>query len=134
MAVFAVNGQFLLYTFDFNSGKVKNVKRYTKILPINGGQDVCNDMKLRVESLEVTDNHIFCLVNGYFSEADKQSKTRRSAIFVFDWDLKPIKKFELPALAKGLYTIPMDGSAVYFKQVDKEKKENTLLYKADLKI
>lgn len=134
MAVFAVNGQFLLYTFDFNSGKVKNVKRYTKILPMNGGNDVCNDMELRVESLEVTDNHIFCLVNGCFSEADKQSKIERSAIFVFDWNLKPIKKFELPALAKGHYTIPMDGSAVYFKQVDKENKENTLLYKADLKI
>ena len=134
MAVFAVNGQFLLYTFDFNSGKVKNVKRYTKILPMNGGNDVCNDMELRVVSLEVTDNHIFCLVNGYFSEADKQSKTERNAIFVFDWNLKPIKKFELPNLAKGLYTIPMDGSAVYFKQIDKENKENTLLYKADLKI
>lgn len=134
MAVFAVDGQFMLYTFDFNSGKVKNVKRYTDILPLNGGNEVGNDMGLRVVCLEVTDNHIFCLVSGYFSEADKQSKTDRSAVFVFDWNLKPIKKFELPKLTKGYYTIPMDGSAVYFKQVDKENDKNTLLYKADLKI
>ncbi len=134
MAVFAVDGQFMLYTFDFNSGKVKNVKRYTDILPLNGGNEVGNDMGLRVVCLEVTDNHIFCLVSGYFSEADKQSKTDRSAIFVFDWNLKPIKKFELSKLTKGYYTIPMDGSAVYFKQLDKENDKNTLLYKADLKI
>lgn len=111
MAVFAVDGQFMLYTFDFNSGKVKNVKRYTEILPLNGGNEIGNDMGLRVVCLEVTDNHIFCLVSGYFSEADKQSKTDRSAVFVFDWNLKPIKKFELPKLTKGYYTIPMDGSS-----------------------
>lgn len=81
MAVFAVDGQFMLYTFDFNSGKVKNVKRYTEILPLNGGNEIGNDMGLRVVCLEVTDNHIFCLVSGYFSEADKQSKTDRSAVF-----------------------------------------------------
>lgn len=133
-AVFAVSGLFMLYTFDFNSGKVKNVKRYTKILSLNSGNEVMNDMELRVESLEVTDNYIFCLVSGYFSEADKQSKTERSAVFVFDWNLKPVKKFELPNLRRGNYTIPVDGSAVYFKQVDAKNKKNTLLYKADLKI
>ena len=81
--------------------------------------------------MKTNDKYILCLVRGYFSEADKESMQNKRAIFVFDWDLNPIKKFDLPYREKGYYTVSNDGSAVYFRE---SSEDGLSLYKADLNI
>ena len=56
--------------------------------------------------------YLFCIVDGYFSEEDKLNKKRKSAIFVFDWDLNPIKRYNLPDKGR-LYPISNDCKHVY---------------------
>ena len=134
MAVFSLNDQFILYTLDLKSGKVLNEKRYTKIL--RDGREMSfgskNDMLLEIENMEVNDKYIFCEVCGYFNKEDKQARLRKNAVFVFDWNLKPIKKFELPSLSRekgGYYVISNDCSSVYFCE---SSTDGLMLYKADL--
>ena len=133
-AVFSVNHQFILYTFDINNGNVVNEKRYTKIQRETGEEasfTTINDRNLSIGSMKVNDKYILCGVDGYLSEKDKESGLRKKAIFVFDWNLNPIKKFDLPNRKKGYYTISNDCSSVYFCQYN---KEGLTLYKADLTI
>lgn len=134
MAVFSLNDQFILYTLDLKSGKVLNEKRYTKIL--RDGEEMSfetkNDMLLDIKYMEANDNYIYCYVVGYFSKEDKQSELLKSAIFVFDWNLKSIKKFELPSLWRekdGHYMLSRDCSSVYFCE---STTDELILYKADL--
>lgn len=55
-----------------------------------------NEKHIGIESMKLNDKYILCDVKGYFSEEDKDSKLMKEAIFVFDWQLNPIKKFDLP--------------------------------------
>ena len=135
MAVFSVCDQFILYTFDLNGGKMANEKRYTKILRTEGEMSymTTNDMHLSIEAMKVNDKYILCQVDGYFSEEDKESELQKEIIFVFDWDLNPIKKFELPnpEEKEGYYTISNDCKSVYFYEYN---DEGITLHKADLNI
>jgi len=137
MAVFSVSDQFILYTFDLKSGNVVNEKRYTKIQRIVGGDEAfvsfetTNDRQVSINSVKTNDEYILCLVQGYLNEDDKKMELYKKAIYVFDWDLNPIKKFDLPDKKNGYYSISNDCSAVYFC----EYTENGLiLSKADLNI
>lgn len=133
-AVFSVNNQFILYTFDLTSGNVVNEKRYTKIQRESGEETsftTINDRTLSIGSMKVNDKYILCGVDGYLSEKDKESGLRKKAIFVFDWNLNPIKKFDLPNRKKGYYTISNDCSSVYFCEYN---EDGLTLYKADLTI
>ena len=133
-AVFSVNHQFIMYTFDINNGNVVNEKRYTKIQRKDGKEasfTTINDRNLSIGAMKVTDKYILCGVDGYLSEKDKESGLRKKAIFVFDWNLNPIKKFELPNRKKGYYTISNDCSSLYFCEYN---EEGLTLYKADLTI
>lgn len=136
MAVFSVSDQFILYTFDLKSGNVVNEKRYTKIQRIVGDDtfvsfETTNDRQVSINSVKTSDKYILCLVQGYLNEDDKKLKLYKKAIYVFDWDLNPIKKFDLPDKKNGYYSISNDCSAVYFC----EYTENGLiLSKADLNI
>ncbi|MCR9012322.1 hypothetical protein [Gabonibacter chumensis] len=132
--VFSVNDQFILYTFDLSSGNVINEKRYSKMQRGAGEEasfTTINDRHLRVGLIKLNDKYILCGVDGYFSEEDKNSGRRKKAIFVFDWDLNPIKKFDLPNRKKGYYSISNDCSSVYFCEYN---EEGLTLYKADLTI
>ena len=135
MAVFSVHNQFMLYTFDINTGNVENEKRYTKMQ--RDGMEMSltstNDMSQSIRFMKVNDKYILCLVRGYLSEKDKDLKRPKEAIFVFDWDLKPIKKFDLsnPEGMVGYYCISNDCNSVYFCEYE---EEGLTLHKADLNI
>ena len=137
MGVFAVGHQFILYTFDIKNRNVVNEKRYTKMERVelrdetSTSLSTINDRQIEIVSMKTNDKYILCLVRGYFSEADKESMQNKRAIFVFDWDLNPIKKFDLPYREKGYYTVSNDGSAVYFRE---SSEDGLSLYKADLNI
>ena len=121
-----------MYTFDINNGNVVNEKRYTKIQRKDGKEasfTTINDRNLSIGAMNVTDKYFLCGVDGYLSEKDIESGLRKKAIFVFDWNLNPIKKFELPNRKKGYYTISNDCSSVYFCEYN---EEGLTLYKADL--
>ena len=133
MAVFSASDQFILYTFDLNSGNVVNEKRYTSLQ--RTGEEMSftttNDMNLSIQSMKANDKYILCKVSGYLSEEDKNVELQKEAIFVFDWNLKPIKKFELPDPEDklGYYTISNDCNSVYFCEYN---EEGITLHKADL--
>ena len=134
MAVFAVSNQFILYTFDIKSGNVVNEKRYTMMQREEGREGslkTINDRRLRIDVMEANDKYILCDIQGYLSEEDKDSKLYKEAIFVFDWELNPIKKFDLPDRENGYYKISNDGRSVYFCEFT---EDGLTLYKADLNI
>lgn len=137
MAVFSVNDQFILYTFDLKSGNVVNEKRYTK-MQREASRDktfislkTINDRRIKIETIQTNDNYILCSVRGYFSEEDKDLKQYKEAIFIFDWDLNPIKKFDLPNRKKGYYITSNDCSSVYFCEFT---EDGLALHKAILNI
>ncbi|WP_303876226.1 hypothetical protein [Bacteroides acidifaciens] len=136
VAVFSVSNQFILYTFDINDGNVVNERIYTKMQRIKRDKSFTpfstkNDKHMKIHSMKVSDEHILCMVSGYLSEEDKKLGLLKEAIFVFDWGLNPIKKFDLPNRENGYYCISNDCNSVYFC----EKNEDALiLYKADLNI
>lgn len=135
MAVFAASDQFILYTLTLNNGEVANEKRYTSIRRNEEEMSFAttNDMSLSVQAMKVNDKYIVCKVEGYLSKEDKEIELRKEAIFVFDWNLKPIKKFELPDPDEksGYYTISNDCNSVYFCEYH---EDGISLYKADLGI
>lgn len=137
MAVFAVSHQFILYTFDIKNGNVVNEKRYTKMQRVESRDETStslstiNDRQIEIKSMQTNDKYIVCSVRGFFSAADKESKQPQEAIFIFDWNLNPIKKFDLPYRENGYYTVSNDGSAVYFRE---NNEDGLTLHKADLKI
>lgn len=136
-AVFSVNNQFILYTFDLKRGNVVNEKRYTKIQRIMEVDETfvsfetTNDRQMSICSMKTNDKYILCDVRGYFSEEDKDSKQYKEAIFAFDWDLNPVKKFDLPNRKNGYYTISKDCKSVYFCEFN---EDGLTLHKADLNI
>lgn len=135
MAVISAHNQFILYTLDLDSGNVVNEKRYTRVRRDGreGAFTSTNDMSLRIHFMKVNNKYILCKVDGYFSEEDKELELRKDAIFVLDWNLNPIKKFELPDTdgMRGYYTISNDCNSVYFCEYN---KEGITLHKADLNI
>lgn len=137
MAVFSVSHQFILYTFDIKNGNVVNEKRYTKMKRTESRDEMftslstINDRQIEIESIKLNDKYILCDVRGYFSKEDEDSKRYKEAIFVFDWDLNPVKKFDLPYRKNVYYTVSNDGSAVYFRE---NNEDGLSLYKADLNI
>lgn len=137
MAVFSVSHQFILYTFDIKSGNVVNEKRYTEMQRVKSTDEMStslctiNDRQIEIESMRTNDKYILCDVRGYFSEEDKDRKQNKEAILVFDWDLNPIKKFDLPNRKNGYYTISKDCKSVYFCEFN---EDGLILHKADLNI
>lgn len=134
MAVFSVWGQFILYTFDIKNGNVVNEKRYTKMQRTTGGKGTfktTNDRHLSIEYMQTNDKYIMCAVYGYLSEEDRKNKLTKAAIFVFDWELNPIKRFDFSVPQNIYYTISKDCSSVYSCELN---EEGLLLYKADLNI
>lgn len=138
IAVFSVRNQFILYTLDLNNGKVTNEKRYTKMQISQPDNDMVqlstfNDMSLNVINIASNDQYIFCHVTGYFNEKNKQAALLKEMLFVFDWNLKPIKKFELTAFRKekdGHYLISKDCRSVYF--CERTKEGRLTLYRANI--
>lgn len=128
-AVFSVNNQFMLYTFDITNGKVIHEKRYTKMQRDKSTGGIHRDLDITL--MKTNSQYILCEVNGYFNEKDKENRLSKEAIFVFDWDLNPIKKFDLPKRENGYYIISNDCNAAYFCEFN---EEGLTLYKADLNI
>lgn len=136
LAVIASNDQFMLYTFDVTTGKVLDEKRYTPVEYSN--EEFCflstNDMQQSILALQTNDEYIVCKVGGYFNAEDKEYEVYQEAIFVFDWNLNPIKRFDLPDLGqKGYFSISNDARSVYFNDFSGEVFTLTL-YRADLKL
>lgn len=137
MAVFSVNHQFILYTFDINNGNVVKEKRYTKIQreevrdETSTSLSTTNDRELEINNIKTNDNYILCDVRESFFDEDKESKQYKEAIFVFDWDLNPVRKFDLPNRKNGCYRLSNDGSSVYFCEFS---EDGLILHKANLNI
>lgn len=132
MAVFSVADQFILYTFDIKSGNVVNEKKYTKMQSEGrGALRTKNDMGLRIGIMKPDDKYIYCVVDGYFSEKDKELNTKKLALFVFDWDLNPIRKFDLPMQKNSKYILSNDCKSIYIGEF---RDEVLLMSKADLNI
>lgn len=132
MAVFSAHGQFILYTLDLNSGKVMNEKRYTNILRDGGEMSFCttNEKQISIQNMRANDKYILCEVTGFFNEEEKTSGHPSRALFIFDWNLNPIKKFDLPTREGSHYSIDTDCSAIYFCKFN----NGLTLYKADLNL
>lgn len=118
MAALFVGGQFILYTLDLEKGKILNEKRYSKLqyIKTRHGGGIANDMGLMILSMKSNDKYILCTVAGYFNEEDKKLNKRRLSLFVFDWNLNPLKRFDLPESSDELtvdYIIPIDCNAIY---------------------
>lgn len=130
LAVFSLNSQFILYTFDLNKGKVLNEKRYTKMERGNneGQCGSSNELDMAVISIKSSDKYIFCKVRGYFGEKGDRLKLGY-AIFVFDWNLKPIKRFDLGGV--DTFSISNDCHSIYSSQYT---NEGLTLYKADFNL
>lgn len=138
MAVFSLKNQFILYTFDIKNGNVVNEKRYTKVQreKVRDGanympHNATNDRRLDIHKMVANEKYILCEVSGYLSDEDKETELFKSAIFVFDWQLNPIQKIDLPNREKGYYIISNDCKSVYFCEYN---EEGLALYKADLNI
>ena len=137
MAAFSVCHQFILYTFDIKSGNVVNEKRYTEMQRVESRDEMStslstiNNRQIEIETMQTNDKYIICSVRGFFNEKDEELRQFSEAIFVFDWELNPIKKFDLPYRKNGYYTVSNDGSAVYFRE---SNEDGLSLYKADLNI
>ena len=133
LVVFSVNDQFILYTLNLNTGKVGCEKRYSTIQRDGGEMSLTttNEKEMSVRNIKVNDKYIVCEVDGILSETDGNTGKREKALFVFDWNLKPIKRFELPVREEGFYRVANDCSAVYFC---KPNGGGLTLYKADLNI
>lgn len=137
IAMVSVHNQFILYTFDINNGKVVNEKKYTKMQRAKVRDEryistnAINDRKLSTGIIKNNDKYILCMAGGYLSEEDKKLELYKEAIFVFDWDLNPIKKIDLPKRENGHYIISNDCNAAYFCEFN---DEGLTLYKADLNI
>ena len=137
MAVFSVSHQFILYSFDINSGNVVKEKRYTKIQreevrdETSTSLSTTNDRELEINDMKTNDKYILCDVRESFFDEDKESKQYKEAIFVFDWDLNPVRKFDLPNRKNGCYRLSNDGSSVYFCEFS---EDGLILHKANLNI
>ena len=142
MAIFSVSHQFIIYTFDINTGNIVNEKRYTKMQREKSRDTssmsttmttvtTMNDKQIDIHSIKTNNKYILCSVEGYFSKDDKDSKLCKEAIFVFDCQLNPIRKFDLPNRENGYYTISNDCKSVYFCEFN---EEGLTLHKADLNI
>lgn len=55
-----------------------------------------NEKQIEIESMQTNDKYIICSVRGFFSEKDKDLRQYSKAIFIFDWDLNPIKSMIYP--------------------------------------
>lgn len=132
MAVFAVLYQFIMYTFDLNSGKVVKEKRYTNMVSSGVSHRTANEMEMRMGPMESNDKYIFCPVSGYFSKEDKELNLKKRALLVFDWDLNPIKRFDLPNIEGNFYIVSNDCNSIYEGVCSEE--EGLTLTKADIKI
>lgn len=116
-AIFALTEPNLaFYTFDLQNGKVLNRKQYAKYNARIEGNScyLTNDLNLRCEKMMSNDNYICFHVSGYFSEVDKENSDRKEAFLIFDWDLNPIKRFDLKKRKNGYYTMSNDCKKAYF--------------------
>lgn len=135
-AVFSVSDQFILYVLDLKTGKVTAEKRYTDIVRDGGEMTFAttNQHELSIRDMKANDKYIVCEVDGYFSEEDKIAKERKKALFVFDWQLNPVKRFDLafPLEEYCYYRIANDCTAVYFCK--QHSRNGLTLRKAELNI
>lgn len=130
LAAFSVRYQFILYTLDLNKGNVIREKRYTK-MQSDGSSMTTNDMEISLKSMKSKEKYIYCLVSGYFSNEDKESKQQKKALFVFDWDLNPVKRFDLPNEENIQHILSTDCKSIYIAEY---AEEGLILTKADLTI
>lgn len=130
MAAFSACYQFILYTFDLKRGSIINEKRYTE-MKSDGGAMTTNEMEMLIGIMKSNDKYIYCAVVGYFSKKDKELGLRKRALFVFDWNLNPIKKFNLPSKKNTRHIISEDCSSIY---IGEYTDEGFVLTKADLNI
>lgn len=88
-------------------------------------------MRLGNFNMKCNDKYILCCVSGYLSKEDKEAKIVKKAILVFDWDLNPIKKFDLPSSDKNrnTYFISEDCKTVYSWKME---EKGLVLSKSDL--
>lgn len=133
IAVFSVARQFILYTFDLKSGNVVKEKRYTEMKGDGRPMSLftTNDNDMDITYMKSNDKYIYCIVGGYYSEEDKKAELRTRKIFVFDWDLNPIKCFDLPNDIKDGCVISNDCKSAYLCDYN---DDGLTLFKADLNI
>lgn len=137
LAVFFANSQFILYTFDIKNGKTLKEKRYTnfKTTDQHGSVGSSNDLQLRINYALSNDKYILCYVSGYFSAEEKEAKLKKNAIFVFDWNLNPIKRYDLPEIERmSYYRISNDCNSVYLCEYPEDGEYGLILHKADINI
>lgn len=94
-----------------------------------------NDKNLSILNIASNNRYIICHARGYFSEEDKKQHTQKEALFVFDWNLKPVKRFALTEEESNCnfcyYRTDEDCQAIYFF---KHSEEGVTTYKAMLNL
>lgn len=130
IAIFALRRSLILYTFDLSSKKVIKEKRYGNITIHEDRMK--DDMSFFTRSIKYNDKYIYCIISAYFTEEDRKSDSHKTAVIVFDWDLNPIKRFDIQDKEgiKGFnYFISEDCSALYYYE---NQEDGVALYKSDL--
>lgn len=133
MAVLSVNNQVILYTLNLLNGKVMNEKRYTEMKCETNGYTSNNDLELSITNIDSNDKYIFCIIKGYMNKKDKDNKEiekRKQMLLIFDWQLNPIKKYELPY--ESICFFPIDNTTYIYQNVS--NSEGATLYKAKINL
>lgn len=139
IAVFTVNDQFILYTLDLKTGNVLHEKRYTEIQRDGNTMSfsTTNFLKLRIRHIATNARYIACQIEGYFNKEDVKANTFKQAICIFDWNLQPLKRIDLPTDTRdnyfSHYQIADDCSAIYFLKFN-EESHYLKTFKADLNL
>lgn len=116
--VFVTDSQPILYTFDINKGKVIKEKIYSNII-LNYTDKYDGLPRFRTHSIKCNDKYIICIVDGCFNNEDvKKNKYGETAILVYDWDLKPVKKINLDSKNDGPNLHNIKGAFRYFISED----------------
>lgn len=130
LAVFTLFNQFAFNTFDIKNKKALKERRYTDIKESKDRNcGTSNDLGLSIEYGVSNDKYIMFFVSGYFSKEDKINKIRKQAIFSFDWDLHPVKRYDLPKVnpMNSIFIVANDASAIYLFEY---KETELVLHKA----
>lgn len=137
LAAFFASNQFILYTFDIKNGKTLKEKKYTNIKTKDQTTSTgsSNDLQLMIKGWASNDKYIAYWVSGYFSAEEKEAKLKKNAIFVFDWNLNPIKRYDLPEIERmSYYRISNDCNSVYLCEYPEDGEYGLILHKADINI
>lgn len=137
-----VSDQFIVYTFNKEEGKIMHLKQYTTIVyQTDSGANsynyiTDNERHISLSSVQTDNQYIVCMGSGYFTQEEAEAKKAKIALFVFDWNLNPIKRIDIKKQKQNennimMYKVDLDQRRIYCIE---SGKEGLSIYEADLNL